>query len=284
MTGGMTGRARWLLVLPAALLLTVGLAVPYFNIVVMSVRTTAQGAAYGNGFTLANYGRALGDGYYLGQIGSTLLTALVTTAACLALGFPVAWQLARSRSRWRPLLYGIVLSPLLVGIVVRSFGWTILLGNNGAINKALRAAGLTDAPLPLMYNRFGIVVALTHVFLPFMILPILSALQTLDPALEAAGRSLGADRRTVIRRIVLPLAVPGIQSGCILVFVLALSAYVTPALIGGMRVKTMAVTVVDTLVDAFQWPFGAALALLLSLAGVLAVAAFARLTRPRWLA
>jgi len=272
----------WLLIAPAAVLLGVFLLVPYLNIVLMSFRPPAIGAPYGLGLTLGNYERALTDGYYLGQLGGTLWIALLTTAATLLVGFPVAWQLARSRSRWRPVLYGIVLSPLLVGIVVRSFGWTILLGNNGVINKAARSLGLTLAPLPLMYNTLGIVIALTHVFLPFMILPVMAALQTIDPALEAAGRSLGATRRVAFRRIVLPLALPGIQSGCILVFVLALSAYVTPVLIGGMRVKTMTLTVVDTLTDAFQWPLGSALALMLSVAGGLCVVLFARATRMRW--
>ncbi|WP_026869625.1 ABC transporter permease [Inquilinus limosus] len=283
----MTARRRklpwtWLMIAPAAVLLGVFLLVPYLNIVLMSVRPPATGAPYGPGLTLDNYERALTDGYYLAQLGSTLWIALLTTAATLLIGFPVAWQLARSRSRWRPVLYGIVLSPLLVGIVVRSFGWTILLGNNGVINKVARSLGLTLAPLPLMYNTLGIVIALTHVFLPFMILPIMAALQTIDPALEAAGRSLGATRRVAFRRIVLPLALPGIQSGCILVFVLALSAYVTPVLIGGMRVKTMTLTVVDTLTDAFQWPLGSALALMLSVAGGLCVVLFARATRMRW--
>lgn len=272
----------WLLIAPAAVLLGVFLLVPYLNIVLMSFRPPATGAPYGPGLTLGNYQRALTDGYYLAQLGSTLWIALLTTAATLLVGFPVAWQLARSRSRWRPVLYGIVLSPLLVGIVVRSFGWTILLGNNGVLNKVARSLGLTLAPLPLMYNTLGIVIALTHVFLPFMILPVMAALQTIDPALEAAGRSLGATRRVTFRRIVLPLALPGIQSGCILVFVLALSAYVTPVLIGGMRVKTMTLTVVDTLTDAFQWPLGSALALMLSVAGGLCVVLFARATRMRW--
>lgn len=285
----MTARRRrlpwtWLMIAPAAVLLGVFLLVPYLNIVLMSFRPPATGAPYGPGVTLDNYQRALTDGYYLAQLGSTLWIALLTTAATLLVGFPVAWQLARSRSRWRPVLYGIVLSPLLVGIVVRSFGWTILLGNNGVINKAARSLGLTLAPLPLMYNTLGIVIALTHVFLPFMILPVMAALQTIDPALEAAGRSLGATRRVAFRRIVLPLALPGIQSGCILVFVLALSAYVTPVLIGGMRVKTMTLTVVDTLTDAFQWPLGSALALMLSVAGGLCVVLFARATRMRWAA
>ena len=178
--------------------------------------------------------------------------------------------------------YGIVLSPLLVGIVIRSYGWTILLGNNGLINRTLINLGVIDMPLPLMYNALGIVIALVHVFLPFMILPIMNGIQGIDPSLEAAARSLGASRFTAFRRIVLPLSMPGIQAGCILVFVLSLSAYVTPALIGGLKVKTMAVTVVDALIDTFQWPFGSALALMLSVTGAVIVVIFGRLTRMKW--
>ena len=133
-----------------------------------------------------------------------------------------------------------------------------------------------------MYNGLGIIIALTHVLLPFMILPVMSAIQGIDPAVELAARSLGAGRSTVFRRVTLPLSLPGVQSGCILVFILSVSAYVTPALIGGLRVKTVAVSVVDALIDSFQWPFGSALALILSVVGGVCVLAFARMTRMRW--
>jgi putative spermidine/putrescine transport system permease protein len=272
----------FLLMAPAAALIGVFLLLPYLNIVVMSFRMPATGVPYGIGFSPDGYARFFSDAYYLTAMGQTLWLGAVTTLVCLLLGFPVAFQLARMNSRWRGPLYGIVLSPLLVGIVVRSYGWTILLGNNGVINRALREAGLIKMPLPLMYNSFGIVVALAHVFLPFMIMPILSSLQLVDPALENAARSLGATRATVLRRIVLPLAMPGVQSGVILVFVLAVSAYVTPVLVGGMRVKTMAVVIVDTLLDQFQWPFGSALALMLALISALVIVAFVGLTRVRW--
>lgn len=272
----------FLLIAPAATLIGLFLLLPYLNIVVMSFRTPATGTPYGAGFSLDGYERFFSDAYYLTALGQTLWLGVITTLVCLVLGFPVAFQLARMNARWRGLLYGIVLSPLLVGIVVRSYGWTILLGNNGVINRALHDAGLTARPLPLMYNAFGIVVALAHVFLPFMIMPILSSLQLVDPALENAARSLGATRATVLRRIILPLAMPGVQSGVILVFVLAISAYVTPVLVGGMRVKTMAVVIVDTLLDQFQWPFGSALALMLALATALVILAFVSVTRVRW--
>jgi len=276
------GLGPLLLIAPAAVLLGVFLILPYLNIVAMSFRMPGEGTPYGPGFTIANYTKFFADSFYLLQVVNTLWIGLLTTAICLVVGFPVAWQLARGDMRLRGLAYGLVLSPLLVGIVIRSYGWTILLGNAGLINRTLMNAGLIEAPLPLMYNAFGIVIALVHVFLPFMILPIMAAIQGVDPSLESAARSLGASRFTAFRRIVLPLCVPGIQAGCILVFVLSLSAYVTPSLIGGLRVKTMAVTVVDALIDTFQWPWGSALALMLSVTGALCVVIFARATRMKW--
>jgi putative spermidine/putrescine transport system permease protein len=282
MATGQRRSATLLLIAPAALVLLVFLVIPYVNIVLMSFRPPGDGAPYGAGFTLANYRKFFSDSFYILQVVNTLWIGFVVTLSCLLIGFPVAWQLARGESRLRPLYYSIVLAPLLVGIVIRSYGWTVLLGNNGVINRTLMGWGVTDGPLPLMYNGLGIVIALTHVLLPFMVLPIMSAIQGIDPSLEAAARSLGASRAVAFRRVLLPLARPGIQTGSILVFVLAISAYVTPALIGGLRVKTMAVTIVDALIDTFQWPFGSALALVLSVVGALCVIVFARLTRMRW--
>jgi len=266
------------LIAPALLLLAVFLVLPYVNIVVMSLRQPAVGAPYGPGFTLGNYVRVLADSYYLGVLADTLLLGITTTVICLVLGYPVAYHLARTDSRWKGLLYVFVLSPLLVGVVVRSFGWLILLSNNGVVNQTLIDLHLIDSALALMNNRFGVTVALVHVFLPFMILPLIGAIQSIDPNLEAAGRSLGATQLKVFQKIYLPLSWPGIQAGSILVFVLALSAYVTPVMLGGAQVKTMSVLVVQSLIDNFQWPTGAALALILSMTGALAVWLYARFT------
>lgn len=278
----MRQRYTFLLLLPMGFLLMFFLAIPYVSVFISSFRVPGVGTPYGDGYTLGNFHRILSDWFYVGQALNTMLIGLITTVATLVIALPVAFQLARPDLKFRGLAYGIVLSPLLVGIVIRSYGWTILLGNNGVINRSLREWGWIDGPLPLMYNTLGIVIALTHVFLPFMILPIMSAVQGIDPSVSSAARSLGAKRPTVIRRVLLPLAMPGIQSGCILVFVLALSSYVTPALIGGLRVKTTAVTVVDAMIDTFQWPFGAAPALTLSVLGGGSVLIFARLTRMKW--
>ena len=213
-------------------MLTVFLLLPVLNIMIMSFRPTVTGAPYGAGLTVGNY--------------TPLLHAILLRARPVPRhvldrrrsrrravrgrwAIRVAWQLARGETRLRALCYGIVLSPLLVGIVIRTYGWTILLGNNGLINRTLSRLGPDRWPLPLMYNRLGIIIALTHVFLPFMILPISAPSRASTRTLEIGGavaRRLA--RRRPFCRITLPLSMPGIQAGCILVFVLAISAYVTP--------------------------------------------------------
>jgi putative spermidine/putrescine transport system permease protein len=270
-------RAFWL-IMPALVLIGVFLVLPYLNIVSMSLRSPAVGAPYGKGFTLGNFAAQLTDGYVLGVLSDTLLLGLTTVPICLLLGYPVAFHLARTKSRWGSLLYVLVLSPLLVGVVVRSFGWLILLSGNGVINRTLIDMGMIETGLQLMNNRLGVTIALVHVFLPFMILPLVGVIQAIDPSLEEAARSLGASRLGVFWRLMLPLSWPGIQAGTVLVFVLTLSAYVTPVMLGGAQVKTMSVLVVQNLIDNFQWPVGAAQALMLAFCGTAAVFFYARIS------
>src|SRR5262249_35726927 len=152
-------------------------------------------------------------------LADTLLYAAATAAICLVLAYPTALHLARTKSRLRGLLYAAVLSPLLTGVVIRCFGWIVLLATQGLVNDALRALGL--GPVQFLYSPVGVIIALVHVFLPFMILPIMNAIEAVDPHLEEAARTLGASPAAVFRRITLPLSMPGVQSGVILVFVLA---------------------------------------------------------------
>lgn len=270
-------RGAWLLALPALVVVGALIVVPYVNIVVMSFRVPSTTKLYLDGYTLGNYAKALTDpdGFYFELLYDTLRLAIIITLASLVIAYPVAFHLARTTSRWRGVLYGLVLSPLLVGVVIRSYGWIILLANNGLVNQGLKSLGLPA--VQLMYNEFGVVLALVHVFLPFMILPLMGAIQGIDPRLEEAARSLGASRTRVFFRVLLPLSMPGVQSGCVLVFILACGAYVTPALLGAGRVHTITTEVI-TLLDQFLWPFGAALALLLSVVGLAAVACYAWLS------
>lgn len=268
-----------LLVLPALALVLLFLVVPYFNIVVMSFRTPSTSAPYAPGFTLANYARALTDPFYLSILWRTCYVSVLVTGICFLIGFPVAYHLARTTSRLRSVLYAFVLCPLLVSAVIRCYGWMIILANNGLINANLKQWGFITKPVPLMYNELGVIIGLVHINLPFMILPLLGALQGVNPVLEEAARSLGARRLTVMRRIVLPMSLPGIQSGAILVFVMAASSFVTPVLLGGSRVKLLSTMVVQQLAETFLWPLGAALAIVLAGVGALSVLAWARLTQ-----
>jgi putative spermidine/putrescine transport system permease protein len=266
------------MVVPALVLLVGFFALPYLSIITMSLREASTRAVYGEGFTLAHYTSALGDFYIWGILGRTILIGITVTVLALLLGYPVAYHLANSRSRWTSLLYIFVLSPLLVGLVVRTFAWMIILSNNGVANQALKAVGLIDFPLTLMNNTLGVTIALTHVFLPFVILPLLGNLQAISPDLAMASRSLGASRLRTFLKVTLPLSLPGIQAGTILVFVLSISAYVTPAMLGGTGGRTMSVLVVQYLVDNFRWPAGAALAIIMAAVAVIFVGLYLRLT------
>lgn len=267
------------LIIPAVALLFTFFILPYVSIILMSFRTASSSAPYGDGYTIAHFATALGDGYVLGVLARTVGLGLLVTLITLVLGYPVAYHLARTRSRWKGLLYTLVLSPLLVGMVVRTFGWMIILSNNGVANQTLKSLGIIESSVQLMNNNLGVTIALVHVFLPFIILPLLGNIQAINPELESAARSLGASRFKAFTRVTLPLSIPGIQAGTILVFVLSISAYVTPAMLGGARAKTMAVLVVQYLVDNFRWPAGAALALILASTAILSVALYFLLTR-----
>lgn len=262
--------SRWSLFLaaPSLAVVLIFVVLPYANILLMSVREPSTTAVYGDGFTLDNYLKILLDPFYLWLLWRTFKIALLTVMACIVLGYPVALHLARTPSRTRSVLYALVLSPLLTGVVVRCFGWLVLLANNGAVNMLLADLGLPR--LRLVYNEFGVIVACVHVFLPMMILPVMNTIQSIDPRYEEAARTLGATPRQAFLRVLLPLSLPGVQSGAVLVFVLTASAYVIPALLGGGRVQTMPTIVVEQLLGTLLWPSGAAIAILLSI-GIIVV-------------
>ncbi len=278
---GLRANATLLLIAPTVGLLVGFLVIPYLNMVVMSFRTPSTSQVFAPGYTFANYLKAIFDPdfYYLRVLRDTMALGVMTSAICLVLGYPVAYHLARTPSRFKGILYAFILSPLLVGVVVRCYGWMIILGNNdGLINNILRDLGLIQTPIQLMYNTFGVSVGLVHIFLPFMILPILGAIQSVDPALEEAAQSLGATRLKTMLRVVFPLSLPGVQAGTLLVFVLTISAYVTPILLGGFKVVIMPTLVIQQLLDAMLWPFGAALAFILSFSGAVVVYLYLKAT------
>lgn len=183
---------------------------------------------------------------------------------------------------WRSVMVLVTLGPLLISVVVRTLGWAILLGNKGVINTALIDLGLIERPIKMMYTPGGIVLALVHVMIPFMVLAVWASLQRQDPATETAAESLGAGPLTVFWRVVLPQVTPGILSGSLIVFSLSASAFATPAILGGRRVKVVATTVYDEFMNTLNWPLGAAIAMLLLVSVLVIMVAWNRLVERRY--
>lgn len=257
-------RSAVLLLLPAGLLVAALLAAPLVYLLSFSLHHAVPGRmALEPGLTLANYGRILTDSYYIGVTLRTLALSLGATAICALLGFPLAYFLWRAPARWKGALTLLVVAPLLISIVVRSYGWMVILGDSGLLNGALRALGLIDAPLEIMFTSTAVMIGLVHVQFPFMVLSILAGLERVDANLIDAAATLGARRGRAILEIVLPLAVPGIVGGITLVFSLCMTAFVTPTLMGGSGSRVLTTLIYNQFVIVFNWPLGAALASLL---------------------
>lgn len=256
----------WLLLLPGLVALAAFFAAPVAILGRFSFYIAEPGGKMIPAWVLQNYERFLADAFHLGILWSTISLGLWVTAVCLLLGFPVAYSLARTRSRRRRSVgVTILLIPLMTSVVVRSYGWLILLAGSGPINKALLALGVVDQPLQLLFKPQGVVVALAEVLLPFMVLSIMPVLQGIDPHLEEASQSLGAGPIRTFRHVVLPLSLPGVAAGSILVFVLTISAFATPRLVGGAMTHVMSVFIYDQALGVFNWPFGSAVSMLLLL-------------------
>ena len=220
-------------------------------------------------FTLKNFQEIFSDSYFLEVFLRTLRIAVLVTLFAILIGVPEAYILNRMSPAWRGICLLAIIGPLLVSVVARTLGWALLLGSNGLVNRGLMALGLIGQPLEFMFTETGVVIALVHVLIPFMILAVWASLQRLDPQIENAALSLGAGRVTIWRRVILPQIAPGILSGSIIVFALAASAFATPAIIGGRRLKVAATLAYDEFLNTLNWPLGAAVAVLLLVALVI---------------
>jgi putative spermidine/putrescine transport system permease protein len=268
-----------LLLLPAGLLVAALLAAPLIYLLSFSVHQSLPGRmALQPGLTLLNYSRILTDSYYLGVTVRTLGLSLSATVICALLGFPMAYFLWRAPARRKGPLTLLVVAPLLISIVVRSYGWMIILGDSGLLNSALRAVGAIDAPLEIMFTSTAVLIGLVHVQFPFMVLSILAGLERIDTDLVDAAVTLGAHRGRAIMEIVLPLAVPGIVGGVTLVFSLCMTAFVTPTLMGGSGSRVLTTLIYSQFIVVFDWPLGAALAALLLVLCLAATFGIIRLT------
>jgi spermidine/putrescine transport system permease protein len=219
-------------------------------------------------FSLGSYLK-LAHPLYLGIVGRTFAIAVVVTVLSALIGYPVAYFLARKVLRFRVILITLVVLPLWTSYLVRSFAWMLVLGTNGVLNEFLRGVGVIDEPIRwFLYSEFAVIVALVHIYVPFFILPVFAVLDKLDHRLLEASRDLGASRWTTFWTVTLPLSRPGIATGCLLVFIPAAGAYVTPELVGGPNVIMIGSVIAQQFGLVFEYPFGSALALVL-MSGIL---------------
>jgi len=213
--------------------------------------------------TAANYAKFFTDSYYMAALGTTVKVALLVTAVCLVMGFPLAYVVARTQSRWKHLLIIAIVLPLFVGNSVRAAGWMVVFGNKGFFNASLMGLGLISRPFEIMFTEKAVIIGIIAVNLPFMVLSLQSVIEGIDRAVEEAAFSLGAPPLTMFRRVLWPLALPGILAGTILTFILAMNAYATPFLLGGPLFKMMAPVIYNEFTQKTNWPFGGAIAFIL---------------------
>lgn len=275
-------RAPWLLSAPALILYAVFLIAPIASIFLISFFDFNFEGGLKATFTAKNYVEILTDGYFYEIYGRTFGVAFVVTLLCAILGTGEAYVLSRMSNPWKGLFLMIVLGPLLISVVVRTLGWALLFGSTGLISQFLLWLGIVSKPVSLMYTNLGVVIALTHVMVPFMVISVWASLQRINPATEAAALSLGASQFTVIRRVIVPQVTPGILSGSIMVFALSASAFATPSIIGGRRLKNVPTAAYDEFLNTLNWPLGAALAVLLLIAMLIVLVSANRLIERRY--
>ncbi|WOC15277.1 Spermidine/putrescine transport system permease protein PotB [Pseudochrobactrum sp. MP213Fo] len=250
------------LITPASLFVILGLIAPLALMLRYSFNQYDPSELMISAFTFENYAKFLQDSFYQHVLLTTLGISALATFLCLLAGFPVAYFMVRLASqRMRSLFFILIILPLLMGNAVRTAAWMVILGDKGLLSSTMAALGLD--PIKLMYTPTAVIIGLVSVLLPFMIITLQSVMQGLERNLEDAAASLGATHLTVLRRIILPLAMPGLLAGTMLCFILSMNAYATPVLIGGPQFHMMAPEVYQQVTKAMNWPFGSALAFIL---------------------
>lgn len=261
----------------AAPLLLIGAPLAFFSafflgpmcVVAIASLTNADGA-----FTLENYARILLDQYHWDVIAVTARLSLLTTAICLLTGYPLAYFLTSivTNQRLRRVCIVFLVLPLFTSNIVRSFGWMVLLGRRGLINDGLVALNLIDAPMRFLGTETGIVIGLVYIHLPFVVIAVGNSLSRIDSSLTNAAADLGASRIAAFWTITFPLSLPGLVAGAILVFALSVSAYVTPALLGGGRITMFSMLIFQQYSSVFDFNYGGALSITLLVMTLLMVA------------
>ena len=268
-----------MLVGPATVVVIAMLLLPLVILFRYSLNRFVPGQFMVEALTLENYAKVFFDPYYRTVLSRTAGIAALCTALCLVIGYPTAYLLARTQSRFKTLLILLVVMPLFVGSAVRAAGWMVVFGHRGAFNAALLWLGVVRTPLEIMFTPVAVIVGITGVNLPFMVLTLQSVIEGIDPMLEAAALGLGAPPLAAFRRVILPLSLPGVVAGSLLCFILAMNAYATPVLLGGPRFQMMAPVVYTQISEQANWPLGGALAFVLMAATLLMTVGASALVR-----
>ena len=248
---------RWsLLVVPAILFLGAFFLAP---LVLMSIRSVTDPVGAG----LANYERFFAEEAYVRVLTNTFWIALISTVSCLIIGYPFAYLMTIVPGRIAGLLLIAVLLPFWSSLLVRTFAWQVILRDTGIINTFLIDLGVISEPLTLIRTTAGVILGMSHILLPFMVLPIFAVMRRIDPEYGRAAANLGASPASAFLRVFVPLSLPGVLAGCLLVFVLALGFYITPALLGGLRDQMISQLIVQQVQQRLDWGFGTAMSVLL---------------------
>jgi putative spermidine/putrescine transport system permease protein len=224
-------------VLPAVIFLLLFFLLPLAENGLQSLHV--PGAAGKPVFSVEYYVRLFTDGYYLGVLGRTIWVSLLATVICILIGYPVAYFMVRHAGRWNGAMIFLLVAPLLTSIIMRTFGWNVILARNGVLNSTLQGLGLIERPLRLLQDPSAVIIGLVHVLVPFMVISIAAVLKGVDTRLEEAAELLGASRWRTFREITLPLSLDGIATGAIVVFMLANGSFLTMLLLGGGSVVTL---------------------------------------------
>jgi putative spermidine/putrescine transport system permease protein len=270
--GGLPSATRTPIRLHAGLLLAPAILF-YAVLFVWPLITSTWGSFTPAGkLSLQAYTQFFADEFYRSVLWRSLRISAITTLMTLIIGYPIAVYLSQDWRKGRSLVVFLVIAPMFVSAVVRSYGWIIILGPNGLLSSFTKAIGLPIGHL--LYSEAGVIIALTHVFLPFMVIALVGSLQQIDPSLARAAQILGANGFSVFMRVTLPLTLPGISAGSVIVFCLAASGFVTPALVGGAAVPVMPYLVYKEGLLVLNWPFASAVALILLVATALVTAIY----------
>jgi putative spermidine/putrescine transport system permease protein len=266
-----------LLLLPTLGIFIFFFLLPLFFLFITSFKTFDAASGIGNDWTLQNYIKFITDKFYLGVVWRTVKIALITTLAAIVISFPVAYQITIAKGRIKNYLTLLVLSPLLISMVIRCYGWVILLSNNGVVNNTLMNFGLIDKPLTLLYTEFSVVIGMVHVLFPYMVLSIMGSLERIDPSVIRASQNLGASSIRTFFSVILPLTLPGIFAGSVMVFSLGVSSFVTPAILGGPQVKVMSFLTYEQVGTMLNWPYGSAIGFLLIFIATITIIIYSKL-------